>query len=66
MRKEVLVWGRKLELDIVYDAYEGEEILPSQINALDDFLENANEVTSVWTFFYLRFLFSWHIRILMK
>lgn len=32
------VWGREVELKIVFDVYEGEEILENQTKALDLFL----------------------------
>ena len=33
------IWGREFKLDFVYDCYEGEEILESQIAALYDFIK---------------------------
>jgi hypothetical protein len=35
------IWGRKLDLEIAYDCYKGEEVLSSQENALKLFCENA-------------------------
>ena len=40
-KKKFDIWGRTLELDIVYDCYCGEEILESQKKAFDMFCENA-------------------------
>lgn len=38
---KVTLWGRKLELEVVFDCYEGEEVLPSQVEALE-------KITSSW------------------
>lgn len=37
-KRRLTVWGRELELEIVYDRYEGEEVLPVQVEALNRFL----------------------------
>jgi hypothetical protein len=40
MNKQKLnVWGREFELEIVFDCYEGEEVLNSQKETLQRFLE---------------------------
>lgn len=36
------VWGRELELKVIFDVYEGEEILDNQKKALDMFLARKN------------------------
>lgn len=35
------IWGRTLELDVVYDCYRGEEILESQKRAYNLFCDNS-------------------------
>lgn len=47
MNKEMTIWGRKLDLDIVFDVYDDEEILPSQETALNCFLEKESELFSL-------------------
>ena len=32
------IWGRKLELDVIYDCFSGEEVLQGQVEALNDFI----------------------------
>lgn len=34
---KMIIWGREYELDVIYDCYEGEEILGSQIDAVKAF-----------------------------
>ena len=43
---ELNVWGRKFDLDIVYDVYSGEEILDVQVQALESFINNKDELLS--------------------
>lgn len=38
------VWGRTLDLDIVYDIYQGESILESQVNAYNCFMAKADRL----------------------
>ncbi len=38
------VWGRALDLDIVYDTYQGESILESQVNAYNCFVAKADKL----------------------
>ena len=38
------VWGRTLYLDIVYDIYQGESILESQVNAYNCFMAKADRL----------------------
>lgn len=38
---KINVWGRELELKIVFDCYEGEDVLPIQNEALGKFLSKA-------------------------
>lgn len=40
MTKTMIIWDRKFNIDIVYDVYSGEEILPYQKMALETFLRN--------------------------
>jgi hypothetical protein len=45
MNKQTLtIWGREFELDIVFDCYKGESILPAQTDVLNKFLKNAEIV----------------------
>ena len=37
----LMVWGRPLELEIVYDCYSDEEILDNQVISYDEFMKNA-------------------------
>ncbi|THF77539.1 DUF6985 domain-containing protein [Cohnella fermenti] len=37
-KQKINVWGRDFELDVVYDCYEGEEVLSTQREALERFL----------------------------
>lgn len=41
------IWGRSFELDVVYDAYCGEEVSQEQRDALDKFLSVADELFAV-------------------
>ena len=38
--KKVRLWGRELDLEIQYDCYAGEEVLPVQEEALESVLNN--------------------------
>lgn len=40
-KKTFEIWGRTLEIDVVYDCYRGEEVLESQKKAYDMFCENS-------------------------
>ena len=46
MSKIVNVWGRDFELEIRYEASEGEDVLPAQTEALNHFFNSADEVLS--------------------
>ena len=46
MTKEMNIWGRDFELEVVFDVYKGEEILGIQKDALDKFIESAEDVLS--------------------
>lgn len=37
--KVVNIWGRDFDLEIIFDCYSGEEVLPTQKEALEKFLE---------------------------
>ena len=41
MNKNMEIWGRSHEIEIVFDCYAGEEILEVQKKAYEMFLENA-------------------------
>lgn len=41
-KQKINIWGRSFELEIVYDCYQGEEVLPVQTEALKCFLENIS------------------------
>lgn len=43
-KKKINIWGRSFELEIVYDCYQGEQVLPVQTEALRCFLENGSLV----------------------
>ena len=38
------IWGRKLQLKVIYDCFEDEEITPSQENTLSSFLGDCPEI----------------------
>lgn len=40
MTEAMIIWDREFNIDIVYDVYSGEEILPYQKTALESFLGN--------------------------
>lgn len=45
MNKELItIWGKNLELDIIYDCYSGEEILDKQKESYFFFLKNGDEI----------------------
>ena len=37
-KQKINIWGRDFELEVVYDCYEGEDVLPVQTDALNQFL----------------------------
>ena len=39
-KKHVTIWGREMDLEIVFDRYDGEVILANQEKALDSLLSN--------------------------
>jgi hypothetical protein len=43
-KQKINVWGREFELEVVFDYYEGEEILPTQNDALKDFLVTSDDL----------------------
>ena len=43
---KTLIWGRDFELKVVYDCYAGEEILPLQKDAFEEFSNNAELLSS--------------------
>ena len=44
MSKTMNIWGRKFEIQIRYEAHNGEEILKSQIDAVNDFLNMSDKL----------------------
>ena len=36
----VRIWNKQFELELIYDCYEGEEVLDGQVKALDSFLSS--------------------------
>lgn len=46
MLKKISVWGREFELKIVFDCFNGEEILPEQQDSLNVFLDKAESLLS--------------------
>lgn len=43
-KQQFNIWGRILDLDIVYDCYSGESILDSQKSAFNEFCNQAESV----------------------
>ena len=43
-KTSIKIWGRKLRIDVIFDHYEGEDILPVQKEAIEKFLENIKVV----------------------
>lgn len=43
-KTSIKIWGRKLRIDVIFDHYEGEDILPIQEEAIEKFLENIKVV----------------------
>jgi len=47
MNKQTLtIWGREFELDIIFDCYKGESVLPAQTEALNGLLQNAELINN--------------------
>lgn len=46
MSKKMNIWGREFDIQIRYEAYDGEEVLPSQIDALNSFVDGCDELLS--------------------
>ena len=46
MLRKMNIWGRKFTIEVIYDAYEGEAILSSQIEALNRFVSVSNDLLS--------------------
>lgn len=40
-KREMKIWGRDFDIELVYDCYAGEEILDTQVAAYDQFMEKA-------------------------
>ena len=43
-KQQFIIWGRSLDLNIVYDCYSGESILDSQKSAFKEFCNQAEAV----------------------
>ena len=46
MSKKMNIWGREFDIQIRYEAYDGEEVLPAQIDALNSFVDGCDELLS--------------------
>lgn len=46
MYKDMIIWGREFSIEIVFDVFKGEEILPEQKQALDSFTIIADKILS--------------------
>ena len=46
MYKELKVWGRDFSLEVLFDVFEGEDVLVEQQQALDAFLDKADVLLS--------------------
>mgnify|MGYP004444514825 FL=1 len=45
MRKtKMKIWGREFKLEVIYDVYKGESVLPEQRQALEKFVESDEAV----------------------
>lgn len=44
MNKTIRVWGREFELEVIFDVYEGEEVLELQNDALEAFTETSGNI----------------------
>ena len=47
MHKELDIWGRRFDLEIIYDLYDGEELLEIQKEALEKFIEESPTLLSM-------------------
>ena len=45
-KDKFIIWGRELDLKIVYDVYAGEEILDNQLQAFESFKDKATTLFS--------------------
>ena len=45
-KEKISIWGREFEIEIVYDCYEGELVLPAQEEALKRILENIEVINN--------------------
>ena len=43
-KEEIVIWGRKFEIEIKYDCYTGEEVLDIQKEALAAFLKSEKSI----------------------
>lgn len=44
MNKKINIWGRDFNLNVMFDVYEGEEVLDIQKEALQDFLNASDKI----------------------
>lgn len=45
-RVELEIWGREFNLEIVYDTYEGETVLPIQIETIEMLVNNSDIINN--------------------
>ena len=41
-KQKIIIWNREFELDVVYEKYSGEDVLPIQKDALQKFLADTS------------------------
>ncbi len=46
MNKKIKVWGREFSLKIIFEEYDGENVLEGQKKALDSFLDKSDDILS--------------------
>ena len=46
MYKDLKVWGRNFSLEVLFDVFTGEEVLPEQQKSLESFIGKADEILS--------------------
>ena len=48
MTKKINIWGRDFRLNVIYDQYEGEEILDTQREALSSFINASDSLLKAY------------------
>lgn len=46
MNKKVMIWGRKFDLKVIFDVYQGENILDIQKDAVEIFVKESESLLS--------------------